>query len=289
MAAWLALFHVEDGSAGHVVVDDAVNEAIQFVALTHELAANGIDLSGGDPVRLRFFMDADQRGTEHQRREADDRHIGGNAVVVVRIALGHGQSFSSALRGSDEVVVLGLASVQPLDQHHRGIMRLLELHVTQVPNRLLVQRPVVGSPVTSCRSAPEAHLVAGVAAISHEALRKRATRQHRDRAVHASATHLYSTAVPRGRKRDLEVDRFRGGGMIHRRHRAIHAAPGRGISPRRIPSGGTQCDPGDWLPDSGNRDTVAEFCGGAVSLRDGSRHICSQRADAGRTKHGNCT
>ncbi len=62
----------------------------------------------------------------------------------------------------DEVVDSGFVS------YNRSVSAILQLHVAEIANRLFVQRPVVKSPVPSCRSAPEARLVTGVAAISHE-------------------------------------------------------------------------------------------------------------------------
>ena len=92
----LALRNVEDLATRHVVVDDAVGEAVERVALAHELAANGVDLRRGDPVGERLLLDANQLGSEHQRREADDRHVCGDAVVIGRVTLRDGERFAAS-------------------------------------------------------------------------------------------------------------------------------------------------------------------------------------------------
>ena len=104
MAVRRALADVEDRPARHVVVDDAVRQAVERVALPHELAADRVDLRPRHPVGRRLLLDADQLGREHQRREIDDRHVGGDAVVVGGIPLRDGQRFAPALRRADVVV-----------------------------------------------------------------------------------------------------------------------------------------------------------------------------------------
>src|SRR5438552_369587 len=59
-AAGLALFHIEDRTAGHVVVHDAVRQAIQLVALTHYFAAYRVDFGERDPVGRRLFLNPDE-------------------------------------------------------------------------------------------------------------------------------------------------------------------------------------------------------------------------------------
>ncbi len=112
LAASGALLHVEDGAARHVVVDDPVGEAVEAVALPHELAADGIHLGARHPVGERLLLTPDQPGREHQRREVDDGHVGDDAVVVVWIALGDGQRFAAALRRADVVVDRGLPAIR---------------------------------------------------------------------------------------------------------------------------------------------------------------------------------
>ena len=51
---------VEDRAARHVVVDDAVREAVEGVALPHELAPDGVDLGGAHPVGERLLMNPNQ-------------------------------------------------------------------------------------------------------------------------------------------------------------------------------------------------------------------------------------
>ena len=50
MAILRALLHVEDCTAPHVIVDDAVHQAVQLVALTNKFASHGVDLRGWNPV-----------------------------------------------------------------------------------------------------------------------------------------------------------------------------------------------------------------------------------------------
>jgi hypothetical protein len=56
MLIWRALAHVEDCAAAHVVVDDAVGQSIQLVALAHELAADCVHFGGSQPVCLRLLL-----------------------------------------------------------------------------------------------------------------------------------------------------------------------------------------------------------------------------------------
>lgn len=56
--------------------------------------------------------------------------------------------------------------------------------------------------------------------------------------------------VPCGWKRDLEVDRFSADGMIHRRHRAVHANPGSWIPRRPTPAWRAERGPGPMSLDS---------------------------------------
>ena len=113
------------------------------VALPHELAANGVHLGRRHPVRQRLLVDANQLGRQHQRREADDRHVRGDAVVVGRIPLRDGQRLAAALRRADVVVEPRPLTVRALDDDHRRVVRLLHLRVAEVLDRLVVQRPVV--------------------------------------------------------------------------------------------------------------------------------------------------
>src|SRR5205085_11359795 len=97
---------------------------------------------------------------------------------------------AAALRRADVVVVARPGSVNPLDEHHRRVVRLLHLHVTEVGDRLLVQRPVIArrrsrathsrsarscvtagtcTAGTACTRKTEAGLMTGVASIGHHA------------------------------------------------------------------------------------------------------------------------
>ena len=107
-----ALAHVENGSARHVVINDAVRKSIEFVALPDEFGANGFGLRGSHPIGRRLFLDADQFRSQHQRREADDRDVSGNAVVIGGITLSDRQRFTSTLRRADEIVIAGPRSVE---------------------------------------------------------------------------------------------------------------------------------------------------------------------------------
>ena len=52
-----ALAHIEDCSASHVVVDDAICNPIELVTLAHELAADCVYFGWSYPVRLWLLLD----------------------------------------------------------------------------------------------------------------------------------------------------------------------------------------------------------------------------------------
>ncbi len=97
IASFLALFDIEKRAAGHVVIDDPVCESIQFVALPHEFAADGVHFGGSNPVGQRFFLNPDQFRRQHQRREAHDRHVRDDAVVIGGIPLSYREGLAAAL------------------------------------------------------------------------------------------------------------------------------------------------------------------------------------------------
>src|SRR5690606_19470226 len=131
----------------------AVFEPVELVALADELGADRRSLAGGHPVGSRLFLDADQLRREHQGGEAEDRHVGNDAVVVGRITLRDGEGFAATLRTADVIVETRTFAVDALDDHHRRVVRLLHLHVAEVPDGLVVQRPVVaGTRCTTRRS-----------------------------------------------------------------------------------------------------------------------------------------
>ena len=68
MAVGRTLAHVEDGAARHVVIDDAVRESVELVALADELAANRFDLRRSHPVRQRLLLNADQLRAQASRK-----------------------------------------------------------------------------------------------------------------------------------------------------------------------------------------------------------------------------
>jgi len=209
----IALLYVEDCAAGHVVVDHAVRKAVEFVALAHELAADRVDLGRRHPIGQRLLLNADQFRRKHQRGEAEDRDLGGDAVVVGGVALRHSQSFAAALRGAEEIVVPRVLAVGALDQNHGGVVRLLELHVAEIGDGLVIDGPLVGGRIggakTGCAGhahppaahSEAAHLVARIATVGGETLRKQrrpaatdAAGQHRNRAVHAAPAQLRPSA-----------------------------------------------------------------------------------------------
>ena len=218
-----------------------------------------LTLAGVHPVGQRLFLDANQLGREHQRREAHDRHVGDDAVVVGRIALGDGQRFAAALRRADVVVEARPLAVQPLDEHHRGVVRLLHLHVAEVGDRLVVERPVVRGGVVARRggwprrAAPprrgrtaaagaEAGLVSRIAAVGDEAARQERRRaragtpgQVGDGAVHAAAAQLDRAAGPASPAARREVDRPRRRAGVDRIDDPVHAAIRRGVGRLGVP------------------------------------------------------
>ena len=66
IALRVALRHVEQRARRHVVVDDAVLQAVELVGLAHELGADGRGLGARDPVGRGLFLDADQLRRQHQ-------------------------------------------------------------------------------------------------------------------------------------------------------------------------------------------------------------------------------
>ena len=244
MAVGRAAAQVEDRAAGHVVVHDAVDQAVEPVALPHELAADRVDLGRRHPVGRRLLVNANELGREHQRREVHDRHVGRDAVVVGRIALRDGQRFAAALRRADVVVEARALAVHALDQHHRGVVRLLHLRVAEVADRFVVERPVlIGRRGRRPAAAAERRqLVARVAAVGGEAaLQQRrstgaelAAGEVRNDAVDAAAAHLRRPAVPRRRQDHAEVDRRAPSARCRpaRTRRRRGSAPARCRSPR---------------------------------------------------------
>ena len=92
-------------------------------------------------------------GASIRRGEVDDRHVGDDAVVVGRIALRDGQRFASALRAADVVVEARTFAIDALHDDHRGVVRLLHLHVAEVVDGLVVERPVVATAGSAARRA----------------------------------------------------------------------------------------------------------------------------------------
>ena len=142
LAPCRALLDVEDGAARLIVVDDPVGEPVEAVALAHELATDRIHLGARHPVGERLLLNPDEPGREHQRREVDDRDVRDDAVVVVGIALRDRQRLATALRRADVVVHGRLPAIRPLDEHHRRVAGLLHLHVAEVLDRLVNERPL---------------------------------------------------------------------------------------------------------------------------------------------------
>ncbi len=97
IASFLALFDIENRVASHVIIDDPVGESIQFVALPHEFAADGVHFGGSYPIRQWFFLNSNQLRGKHQRREAHDRHVRDDAVVIGGIPLSYGEGLAAAL------------------------------------------------------------------------------------------------------------------------------------------------------------------------------------------------
>jgi hypothetical protein len=205
-----ALGHVEDGAARRVVVDDPIGKTIERVALADELTSDRIDFGQRHPVGRRPLVDAYQLRRQHQRRQADDRHIQGDAVVVGGIALRDSESLAAALRGADVVVEARAAAVDALHDDHCRIVRLLHLLVAEVRDRFLVKPPVVRSRTDRERPAAaapgsERYLVSGIAAVGGKAARdqRRARRsaagEIRHDAVVPAAPDLGGATTPRCR------------------------------------------------------------------------------------------
>jgi hypothetical protein len=85
-----ALAYIENGAARYVVIDNAVRQTIELVALAHKLAAYGIYFRGCYPIGGRLLVNPDQHRSKHQAREVHNGNIRHDAVIVVRIARSHG-------------------------------------------------------------------------------------------------------------------------------------------------------------------------------------------------------
>ena len=270
----------EDRPARHVVVDHAVDQAVQVVALAQELGANRRGLCRGHPVRQRLLVNANQLGRQHERREVHDWDHRHDAVVVGRIALHHGQSLASTLRGPDEVAEARPLAIHTLDDEERRVVRLLELHVREVLDGFVVGRPVVVRAGGACASgvsaggpatAAERGLMARVAAVANVAGSEIGVRQLGNDAVHATTAALDGAVVP-GRGQDHpEVDRPGAGRLVDRRHRTVDHAlrGGRALASggSRSPGRGVHCHGADRLTDC-RRWNGADLLRRAVGLGD---------------------
>ena len=219
-------------------------------------------------------------GASIKRREVHNRHVGRDAVVVGGIALRHREAFAAALRRADVVVEARPLAVQPRDQHHRGVVRLLHLRIAEVPDHFVVERPVLvgwrgrrrGGRPAAART-ERRQLMARVAAVRGEAaLQKRRpgraeldTGQVRDDAVNPAAAELRRAAVPGRREDDAEVDRPRRGRGVDRGEDAVDAAVRRhrlgGRDPRSL-----KRDASHRLPDGRRRNRRHERRRGAAGF-----------------------
>ena len=73
------------------------------------------------------MADADPLGSKHEGREAHDRHIRCNAVVVGWITLRDRERFASTLGRTDEVIEPRPLTIQAFYEYHRRIVSFLEL------------------------------------------------------------------------------------------------------------------------------------------------------------------
>ena len=205
VSAGLSLLDVEDFAARHVVVDDAVGESIQLVALPHEFGANRISLGVSHPMINGYLLNAIQCAGQHERRKTDDRDVCGDAVIILRIPLRNGQSLAPALRRTDEVVEGGPGAIHPLNESHRGIVSLLQLHVAEIPDRFVVQSPVIRICgicagrwcASSSTSATASRLMTGIAAVGDESLSEWICGEAWNGSVHPATAQLRGSPAPR--------------------------------------------------------------------------------------------
>jgi hypothetical protein len=116
------------------------------------------------------FLKSDQYRRELQRRQTDNRHCRSDAVVICRITLHDRQRFAPALRVADVKVERGPFAIHALDEDHRGDVRFLHLHVTEVADRFIIEPPVGRSGVRRAAARPRRWiLMTGIASIVCEA------------------------------------------------------------------------------------------------------------------------
>src|SRR5688572_14340171 len=105
-------------------------------------------------------------------------------------------------------------------------MRLLHLHVAEIRDGLLVQRPVVCRRIRRSRAATTAstasRLMSGIAAVSRESAREdrwpaaRSTAgEVGDHAIDAAAAQLCGPLAPRRGEHDAKIDRFGSAAGVH--------------------------------------------------------------------------
>src|SRR5207249_6343981 len=96
-------------------------------------------------------------------------------------------------------------------------------------------RTALRSAETTTSAAESANLMTGVTPIGHVTLRQLSAREPWDRSVHSPAAQLHRAAIPRGRKRHLEIDGFGIGGLVNWGDGAVDRAIGPAILGGCIP------------------------------------------------------
>src|SRR5450759_1929675 len=98
-----------------------------------------------------------------------------------------------------------------------SIKGLFHLHVAEIANGFLMERPVVATAAAASTSAHRrkpkstAHLMPGVTAVAGESCCQRTgtfAAHHRNNPVDAASTQLDGPPTPTGRKQNAEIDRF---------------------------------------------------------------------------------
>src|ERR1043165_9650267 len=129
-------------------------------------------------------------------------------------------------------------TIGTLHQNHRSIVRLLELHVAEVLDRLIAERPF-GRVLLS---------MAGIASICGKTLAQHHSGltvcETGDGSIEAATADLDGMTRPRCRQDHGEIDLLSVRTLVERRHCAIDRAI-RGCLTGRIPARGAQSDSGN--------------------------------------------
>ena len=148
------------------------DEILREVLLEESAKVNFDNLSGGQKQKTGLalslvnspellFLDEPTTGLDPNARRAIWEVIRGlkakgKTIILTTHYLDEAQQLSDrvaimdhgkivAMGTAEEIIKSGPLSINPLDQNHGGIVCLLQLHITEVLNRFIAQRPIVVS------------------------------------------------------------------------------------------------------------------------------------------------